>query len=299
MKIDNFMLTMAQTCPAKYELRRQGWTSRHRSAALGFGAAIHEGLAEWYRSGNLAQATAQIKAKWPDNTPVDDYRSLNKCLEVMEAYARKYSAEPFSVVGAAEGNAAIEIPFTLYTGKHLDCLCGHSWVEGLTQCPSCKIDFEPIEYGGIFDGLIEFGTQVYILEHKTTSQLGAYYFNQFKPNNQVTGYVWAGGLLSGKRVGGAMINAIGVYKASATKFERHLTTRSQGEIDFWLENVRAECNIIKHYERTGFFPQRTGACTLYGACEYRNVHVLPSAKEQLRLLEQDFIREEWDFERRD
>lgn len=294
------MLTMAQTCPAKYALRKEGWTTRRRSGALGFGAALHEGLAEWYRSGNLDRALAEIKSKWPENTPVDDYRTLDKCLTVMREYVRRYPAEPFHIVGSDVGEPIVEVPFTLFTGMYLDCQkCGGQWDKQTEFCPHCNEPLEPIEYGGIFDGLIEFGTQVFILEHKSTSQLGAYYFNQFKPNNQVTGYVWAAGLLSGKRVGGAMVNAIGVYKTGATKFERHLTSRSEAEISDWLENVRHECNLIKHYERTGFYPKRTMACTLYGLCEYHSVHVLATEKEQRKRLEQDYILDPWDFERRD
>lgn len=299
MRVDNFILTQFQTCPAKFELRAiEHWTSRRKTGALGFGAALHEGLAEWYKTGSQEGALMQIHRLWPDNMPIDDWRTKEKCMKVMAEYIRTYPSENFSIVGMPD-HPMIECTFTLDTGMHLSCFaCGPGYEEGST-CLKCDHPLEPIEYGGIFDGLIEFSGSVYILEHKTTSMLGGYYFNQFKPNNQVTGYVWAAGLMSGQRVGGAMINAIGLYKSSPTKFERQLTSRSQNEIDEWLGNVRATCELIQHCKRTGHWPMHTAACTLYGKCEYHDVHVLGTENERRKRLETDYIREEWNFENRD
>lgn len=306
MKIDNFMLSMHQTCPSKYNLRiNEGWTTRRRSGALGFGAAMHAGLAEWYRtSGNIQAALVAIKDAWPVESPYDDYRTLAKAAEVMLAYAKTYPSENFKVVGLADA-PIIEQAFTIDTGMYLSCqnkLCtalGHIVEPDAPTCFDCGQLREPIEYGGIFDGLIDFNGVLYVLEHKTTSQLGDYYFDQFKPNNQVSGYVWAASKLTGRKVGGALINAIGVYKSSATKFQRQITSRSDDSIAEWMRNVRAVCEEIQGHRRTGYWPQRTVACTLYGKCEFHQVHVLTSEAERKMLLEQDYIKQEWDFERRD
>jgi len=319
------MLTMWQQCPAKYHLRKLGWTTRRRSGALSFGGALHEGLAEWYRTGSGEKALMKIGEVWPESAPADDYRNKQKCLTVMLEYMKVYGHEPFKVVMAGD-KPLIEVAFTLDTGMYLDCIgykvgenpdgssrwelgCGWRWSEDGFRyspthgedniCPKCGHELEPIEYGGIMDGVVEFGPQIYVLEHKSTSQLGPTYFNQFKPNNQVTGYVWAGGVMSGKRAGGAIINAIGVYKAGATKFERKPTSRSDAEIAEWLENVRRECNAIRRCEVTGEYAMRTTACTMYGLCEYHSVHTLPPGTARERRLEQDYVKEHWDYERRD
>lgn len=322
MKIDNFALTMFQACPIKYYLRmKQGWTTRRKSAALGFGGAIHEGLAAWYRTGDKAKALVAINDAWPLNSPIDDYRSKEKCIQVMIDYLKTYPTETFKVVGAPE-NPMVECTFTLDTGMYLSCRdCGPvegAWTakyiafgrefaaqypEDMSvalhgRCRSCGEPLEPIEYGGIFDGLVEFSGSVYVLEHKSTSQLGSYYFNQFKPNNQVTGYTWAAGLLSGRRVGGAIINAFGVYKTGATKFERQITTRSAADIAEWLNNVQRTCEMIRACELAEHWPMFTQSCTMYGACEFHGVHTLGSETERQRMLEQDYIREEWVYEQR-
>lgn len=305
MRIDNFALTMHQACPHKYNKRmREHWDRKGKSAALGFGGAMHAGLAEWYRSGDLGQSLLAIRGEWPHDHPVDDYRTLGKCIEVMTDYASHYPHENFHIVGAPD-NPMIEVSFTLETGLYLPCF--GSTCAGLDEpsdedppcCLNCGDPMEPIEYGGIFDGLTESGPNVYVLEHKTTSQLGKTYFYQFKPNNQISGYCWAAGMLSGRRVGGALINAIGVYKSSATKFERSLTTRNDSEIQDWLNNLRQVCIEIKHHEMRNEWPQRTVSCTMYGRCEFYDVCVMPDAKSRQGVLEQDFVQSKWDYEARE
>ena len=280
MRIDNFALTLHQTCPSKYNLRiRQHWTVRARSAALGFGGAMHYGLHEWYRTDDLQMALAAIENGWPKDLPVDDYRSLSKAIETMELYVVEYPNENFKVVGMPD-DPMLEVSFTLDTGLK---------TEG----------GEPIEYGGIFDGIIDYGPYVYVLEHKTTSVMGATYFHQFKPNNQITGYVWAAGLLSNRKVGGAFINAIGIYKSQATRFERKLVTRQPEDIDEWLRGVKATCDEIEMHQRTGVWPMRTVNCTMYGLCEYHRVHSLTGDNYRKKMLEQDFVKSKWDYENRD
>lgn len=307
MKLDNFALTGWQKCPAWYDLRiNHGWTSRGKSAALGFGGAIHEGIATWYKTKDINQAIMAVKNSWPEDHPVDDYRTLAKCITVMMEYVKKYPAEAFQIVGAPD-EPMVEVPFTLDTGMFLPvcpaCGCDNTVFSSYDRrepgCWHCQSPtLEPIEYGGIFDALVEFNEHVYILEHKTTSQMGAGYFNQFKPNNQVTGYVWGASQLSGRRCNGAIINAVGIYKASATKFERQITSRSPDEIAEWLEYLWHEACLIDYHRRTGVWPFRTSSCTLYGTCEYHRVHTLGNARERERMLEQDYLKDAWDYEKR-
>lgn len=305
---------MHQTCPAKYDLRiRQGWTTRGKSGALGFGGALHLGLAEWYKTHSLERALLAINDGWPEDMPIDDFRTKEKCITTMIEYTKFYPAEGFTVVGLPD-NPMIEVPFTIeLDGLHVP-FCG-DWVdregavrEGCgymvpgfseTICPRCGQDLEYIEYGGIFDGLVEFSGQVFVLEHKSTSVLGGTYFNQFKPNNQVSGYIWASSKLSGKKVQGALVNAIGIYKAGKTKFEREMTSRSEVGIAEWKRNVQTTCAEIRFHERHGYWPLRTQACTLYGLCEFHSIHVLEHPAEREKRLENLYIKNPWDYELRE
>lgn len=311
MKVDNFALTMHQACPRRYQQRMiDGYTLRRRSAALGFGGAFHAGIGEWYKFTHLPNderlrlAVAAIEGAWDNTVPVDDYRTLGKCTTVMEEYSREYQTENFTVVGAPE-RPIVEVTFTLPLGLWLPCtneFCQlrHQNFPTHEYCKGCGDAKEAIDYGGIFDGLVRFGDKVWVFEHKTTSQLGTYYFNQFKPNNQVTGYIWAAGQLSGLDVAGAIINAIGVYKTGKTKFERQITTRNQQfDIEEWKLNVYDTCVEIRNHQMSGRYPQRTPSCTQYGLCEFHQVCTLAQPEHRLKRLEQDYVRSEWDYTRRD
>ena len=177
MKIDNFALSMFQTCPIKYKLRmHEGWTGRRKSAALGFGATLHEGLAAWYRTGSKSEALVAISEHWPANHPIDDFRSKEKCISVMVDYMKTYSTESFKVIGYPE-NPMVECTFTLDTGMRISCVkCGPilgkykgyydivgkelTLVNDHPLCPTCGQPLETLEYGGIFDTLIDFSNSV-------------------------------------------------------------------------------------------------------------------------------------------
>ena len=297
---------MHQTCPAKYDLRmNEGWTSRRRSGALGFGAALHEGIAAWYKTGSIEKAIVAIHTKWPDGMPVDDWRTKEKCLTTMVQYVKEYPPESFTVVGAPD-EPVVEVAFTLDTGMFLPCeRCGIPKGE-ITEfyikqhiCGVCGCPREPIEYGGIYDLLVEFSGHLYVVDHKSTSVLGPMYFNQFKPNNQMTGYVWAAQQMSSKKIDGAIINAIGVKKTGPTVFKREITSRSAEGIESWLKNLWHACCSIQHHKLTGYWPLNTSACTQYGQCEYHSVHVLESARDREKRLDMDYVREHWNHEDRD
>ena len=322
MKLDNFSFSGHQGCPLWYDERiNKGWTVRHRSAALGFGGAIHAGLAEWHRSRNPEKAVALLEEVFPDQ-PVDDWRDLTKCKKVLLEYMNNYTYESFTIIPGM-----IEVPASLPTGMYLPrCMiperdhagkillhpsgaaffagCEYdnrnnsSWNRSVGTCRSCGAELELIEYGGIFDTLVEFSGQVYILEHKTTTVMGNHFFNQFKPNNQVTGYVWLAKGLSG-RCDGALINAIGLYKSQATRFERQISTRNEFELDEWLLDLWTEACDIRDHELFGHWPMRTKSCTLYGACEFLQVHSVNDPSVRQRLLEQDYVQDQWQFEKRD
>lgn len=286
MVVDNFQLSMFQTCPAKYQRRIiQGWKKRRQSAALSFGQILHLGLEVWYRTKNLDNAIAAMEFEWPADHDNEDFRDLYKCVSVLREYVEEYPREPWTVVGYGTDQPMVEVSFTLplldANGNQLSTFDGYR-----------------IMYGGIIDLAFDFNGQLYIMDHKTTTRLGDYYFNQYKPNNQMTGYIWGMSQLTNRTVGGAWINAIGLYKKSPTKFKRGLTQRSAEDIAAWVHDVHHSCNLMRAAMITGEFPKFTNACTLYGKCEFYDVHTLSGAKQQERFLEQMYEHEEWDHESR-
>lgn len=250
-------------------------------------------------------AKQAIIASWPENQPTDDFRTQSRACDLMDKYAAEYPFESFKPV-------LVEQPFSFETGMFLDICPSCQWdtqassktninmVGAYDICPQCLAHLEPIEYGGIVDLLVEFNGVFFIVDHKTTSQLGPMYFLQYKPNNQLTGYCWGIQQATGKHVSGAFVNALCCTVSGKISFKRELTNRNPGDIDLWLRQLRSECNAIRRHELTGEFPYRTAQCMgKYGMCEYHSVHVLSDPAEQQARLETDYEIRHWNFEHRD
>lgn len=307
MKIDNFALSGFQTCRAKYYLRHAlGYTPVRKKPALSFGGVVHNGLAEWYRTGDLSAALRAIEAHWPEVMPTEDFRTKAKALETIYAYTKEYPTEVWKPIATPSG-VLVEQPFTIPTGLFLKC--GECKFEGYAgendyregKCSNCNGALEEVEYGGLIDVGAFWGDMVYVVDHKTTTRLGDgnYYFMQYKPDNQMTGYIWGLGKLSNQRVGGALISAIGLYKAKPPEFKRQVTNRSERDIAEWLRYVLDTCNDIKQCERSGVWRMETGACMQYGQCDYHAVHTLPEGIEREKRLENDYVVSHWNYEERD
>lgn len=314
MKIDNTMLKTFEDCPLKYKTRIvDEWTSRYGAGPLIFGGAVHEGLKSWYQGildgknpvQRLEESIAAIEAfpGWP-NLPTDDHRTLGRAQEMLIEYIKTYPRETFNIL-------QVEVPFCFELGRSIlhcrECdFINHPKLAGLPRetCHSCGRTLEPIEYGGIFDGIIQYGvgsqSVVYCFEHKTTSQLGGLYFRQFDIDNQVSGYCWGGGQVTGKLVGGALLNALCLTRGGNISFKRELIGRNPSQLEQWKDDVAVTCNEIDLAMRNGIWQKRTNHCNnKYGMCTFHSVHTLSEPDERRRRLETDYRKEPWNFERRD
>ena len=314
MKVDNTMLLAFQKCPLFFRERHElHWASRYASGALGHGGAVHEGLKAWYQNmkdgggavRGVELAVQAISDAWPENHPIDDFRTKERAQRLMLAYIQEYPSETFTIL-------EVEVPFVFELGRSIlwckDCCFENSpLVASLPReyCAACNQLLEPIEYGGIFDTLTRYGPMTsqsvnYVLEHKTTSELGDHYFVQWEIHNQITGYCWGASQASGKLIGGANVNVLCLTKGGNMKFKRRMIGVNPSQIEEWKNDVAVECNNIARAQRLGHWQKRTDSCvSKFGTCLYHSVHLLSDPDERRRRLETDYVKEEWNFERRD
>lgn len=282
--LDHTALSAFQQCPAKFELQvLQGYVPKRLSSALRFGKAYHAGVAELYRTDwDKEMAEQACVAAWGsvESDPVEghaDHRTLSRCISTVNQYADRYQYDTFNVVRDADGVPMIELTFTLDTGL--------------------VVGDRRVLYGGNFDGLLEANGFVYVMEHKTARSVGMYYWDMFKPSNQLTGYVWAASrLLPGARVMGAVVRAVAILKTTNT-FDQRLITFDDADLGEWLKDVEACAKLIVDCYERGYFPRNTTACTLYGRCTYYDVHIAHPDTRQ-KILDTDYDISPWDHERR-
>lgn len=341
MKVDNTMLSAFDTCALKYkESMEDHWSSRFQGGALGHGIAMHAGLQAWYQGlldekdsvTRMKEAVAAIEKAWNPDHPKDDFRTLERAQRLMLEYIRAFPSETFKVL-------AVEVPFLLSLTPQAWLTCENSWyvkdeqmglyeyrppamvdADGNTlhhercraeadengNCENCGFPCEEIEYGGIIDLIVQFGSAqstIYVVDHKTTSQLGSTYFLQFNPNNQITGYCWGAEQLSNSKVAGAIINALCMTTAGNMKVgseTRSITSRTQADYIEFRSDVIWKCNAIATARRTGVWPKSTDQCQgKYGMCGYHSIHVLGDESERQLRRETDYVKRVWDFENRD
>lgn len=294
--IDNTALSQFMECPRKYYYgmvrnRRKGGANK---PALSYGTTWHKILETHYKTGGDALAVKEAAiASWQPHENPDDHRTLQRALKSYVSYLDRWgdhagdSANHGKTVGFPE-NPVVELATELW------------WPGALHP------------YAGKIDRVFELQGLYYVEDHKTSSQLGPYYFNQFDPSNQMMGYAVLAQELTGLPIAGVRINAHGVLKTQ-DKFERKIITYSQPRLVEWKENYNNWISKINRsmelitmpkenlgakelmeMEMGAAFPMQLNACAgKYGPCQYVEVCTnAPHIRE--KILEFEYEENPWD-----
>lgn len=290
--IDNTALADYMACPRKFfygmvaNRRRRGATA----PALAFGTSWHAALEAHYKTGGDRTAVElAILHSWEQHDRPDDHRTVQRVLSCYDQYLGHWGdhATDTSRNGRTVGfpeNPMVEIPVEL------------AWPGGAHP------------YTGKIDRIIEINGLYYVEDHKTTSQLGAQYFQQYDPNNQMMGYAYLAEKLTGLRIAGVRINALGVLKTQ-TKLAREIVSYSKERLEEWGRNfnawvarleesyrimAEADPTVIDDDLLLRAWPHNFMACSAkYGMCQYASVCSFQPARRAY-VLETEFTEKQWD-----
>lgn len=292
-RINFSSLDIMQTCKRKgYFALKRGLISNVESAPLIFGSAIHAALEVWYcapsntrgrgtgacdDSQELMLAGAQplahgscvrcssvfafIRAAEPlRQLPDGDKRSLSNGLMILNNYFDTYEKDPFTILHDEMGP-----------------VCERKFEVMLMDTPEKKVTF----FGTIDSILINEETKnIVVVDHKTTSSLGADFLNRIRPNFQYTGYVLAAQKVLKLNTDTFMSNGIQVAK-TVRSLGRQVTKVTQEDFDElsvaidWATDDYLKC---MEYD---FWPMTTpNACTQWGGCTYRPICELPRSMQE-------------------
>jgi hypothetical protein len=304
--IDNSTLELLTTCPRALEYSRL--FRRISSAAkpsLNFGSAIHLAL-EWrYRhcknqppdALEESEQAAVLSRFFADHVPPEDeYRNLNWAIEVIKHYNQTYQVEPFNILIDKDGQPLVELPFALHLFDYKTGVWGFSG------------DFPPnipVYYSGRIDLPVAWDGQTVVIDHKTTSVLGDYFFKDQRVSPQQLGYCWAFEQITGQKVQAFCINAIrsrpvpakpqgGIDRWWSENFMRHREFIMPHQLEEWKSNTIALVEeFFWHYSRD-FFPQKKRWCSnKYGLCSYYDVCDLPPDQRGILLESTLFTENDW------
>ena len=283
-------LDLLQTCKRKafYSLELK-LGSGEESAPLVFGSAIHKALEYWYlappeeRAMNaqckdiINQLKFQNEVEGHENCPkcgavrafivaakpiwaldVSDKRSVANGCEILSEYFLAYQDDPFVVVVHKDHGPLVEKSFQFNIHKSKDFIINlHGTIDLVLTNPKTNISF--------------------VIDHKTTSQLGTEFYNRLKPNHQYTGYVWAAREVFGIDTNVFMVNGIQVAKTKK-QFARQFTERNEtdfNELKYAMIHAASDYILCR---QDGYWPQSApGPCANYGGCQYRGICELPEA----------------------
>ncbi len=251
----NSMLHTFMSCHRKYKERYDNLlvVRGKPNVKMAFGTTIHEGMAAWYKTGDLGLACAAAEQKGSELQLVatmeeDPKYSLQRAREVLVKYEEFYRGKDLQVQ-YVEMPFVVEVPGKLRDGRPTP----------------------PFMFAGTIDGLATMRVHdkdwLYLLEHKTAGQISSTYIRSFSITNQITAYLWALSKYMEQPVVGAVVNIFHILTRE-TNFIRAYPTRDKWELDAWELELQDIVDDIRLTRENGIFYKNTSQCAVYSMCPY-------------------------------
>src|SRR5271170_4854367 len=282
--IDSSMLGTLKSCNQKFyktyiqEYKPKG-LSVHLHAGKSFASALESTRRAFYeQSQDSDQAIAQgigtlIESYGSFECPADSPKSLERLMGAFEFYWDHYplGQDNSSPITMPNGRRGIEFTFA----HPLPILHPETG--------------DPLIYSGAMDAIYNHAGDVYIIDEKTTSQLGATWSRQWDLRAQFTGYAW-GCDKAGIHVDGALVRGVSILK---TKYETQqaISYRPEWQIDRWYSELLEWVeDMVRDWKRDKFRHSLDHACADFGGCTFREICAI---QNQQPYLETRFERRFW------
>jgi hypothetical protein len=285
--VDSTMLKTFRGCPRKFWLEYMcHWKSKAPSIHLHAGQAFARGLevvrrAFWEEGFNPEDALAKgagalIEAYGTFDEPHDTAKTLPRMLGALDYYFERWPIDRDELK-----------PWKWATDKHA---IEFSFASPLPfDHPETG---EPVIYTGRSDFIGQMSDDsLWIVDDKTTSQLGASWINQWDLRSQFTGYTWAARDVSSIPVQGCMVRGVSILK---TKYDNAQvsTYRPDWMVNRWLTQVVEDLKRMQQCWEAGYWDYNLDEeCNSYGGCLFRRVCLSPNPDEWL---ENDYEKRVWD-----
>lgn len=207
-----------------------------QSPALSFGSAMHAALLQHYKGASNEEAIKEFNCL-PSLMEGEQHKNKEHAIVIFKDYIKRWGVEPFKTLHL-EKKFAIELGDRVIAGR--------------------------------FDKVVEWEKCIYVVDHKTTSQLGVSFFRQFRPNVQIDTYTYACAELVGS-CAGVIINGISTAANPKERFQRDISPRTPDEISRYKEQFAKWCEDIEFAILKKRFTYNYTSCADYGGCDYYEV----------------------------
>lgn len=284
---DSTMLSALASCEEKFQ-----WGYMRQIAPEGENVHLHAGACfakglevrrrSFYGSGRseadstLDGAEALLNA-WGSFDPGEGQaKSIDRVLGAYDFYSELYplATDPLKPLLTPKG-PAVEFNFVLP-------LPG-------TRHPTTGNE---ILYAGRFDALCtrDNSDVLFVVDEKTTSQLGPTWSNQWTLRAQFTGYIW-GARSYGHPVAGAVVRGISILKTMYGNAEA-IVYRQQWQVDDWLRTTRLKLErAIQAWQRGSWERNYDQSCAAYGGCPFMRLCDTPTPESFIPIYYKEHV---WD-----
>ena len=204
--------------------------------------------------------------------PTDDHRNLDYALHVITGYNQAYNFEGLKPL-------LTEQPFCMPLGSF------EVEQELLTYDPHIPGDIPRLRYVktinivwmGRIDMIYSYQGKTFLMDHKTTSMMGATYFDDFNMSTAMIGYALGCAQLEDPyEIDSFTMNALALRKRTKSgkgvTFERKHFNITEAMIAEWHLDVRAHIANFLRYLINDYTPKNTKSCIgKYGKCPYFEV----------------------------
>jgi hypothetical protein len=274
------------------------------------GAAYHDGLAQYFSTGNIVDAVLHAEAKYresyakqeqfilPEERPFIE-RQVVWLTNSLTEFVKHYKSDELQVVQP-------EVEFCVpIKGTEHHCMFFHQILHpndqdtGTNLCddPRC---IQPHYFRGKTDAIVEWQGKMWLFEHKTEARTGDGYFTKFLLDFQPTGYLFGIKESTGLRPAGFVLNIIkkpnAAFKGdplSVVGFEREVYLRSDKDLERFSAQLSS---LADDYETAAFDPRKiymnTKACMNWNRkCDYHDICLNHGEYDSSRYQ----VRPVWDY----
>lgn len=272
MKCSYSRLNYYKKCPRLYYWRFvQNLMSAKDPVPLIVGRAVHHGLAALYDGKDpqpYVDANFQEVMQSTDwlQEEADHLRAQHEYINyIMTCYKENYPKEEWKIL-------APEVEGSIPLGEH-------------------TFFFRT-------DGVVSWQGHPWLLEHKTTAQMGPVFFKKFRMDGQITTYCYCTWKSMGMRPIGAIINAIRKSKKlDRVEFARDVVSRTEEQLHELMSQTQLQLNELQDLlqiapNNKALWYMHTDQCVSYNrTCDYTELcfHETPGVRELFVPRQPDYV----------
>jgi hypothetical protein len=296
---DSTSLGYLKTCPRLYYLVMvEGWAPKDTSVHLRFGAEYHSAIEDYDKAKaaganhNDAMRLAIYNllcrtAEWDvdTDTRAGKYKNRRTLLQLVIDYFDFFANDTAETFILENGRAAVELSFKFELGWGPQGAWKSQQLHG-----AMPPDPQPYLLCGHLDRVVRFNSDLYVLDHKTTTTTpSTYFFDSFNPNNQMTLYTFASQVVYHAPVKGVIIEAAQIKLVEPNTFQRGVTYRTQDQLDEWVNDLGYWLSQAEAFATAAYWPMNDTACDKFGGCMFRGIcSKSPQVRE--KWLAGDFVK---------